>query len=184
MWHKSNAFGPANCRAKACGRDIKRAVAIWRKFAVIPTTAAPGEQFHTTRPGESWRHETNRAARARHAQWRQVYDLVRAHTTNLALFKLTKLISEIASYKEHIVRSKGEARVIVLSNGRFCTRIICSAAGKTGDMPAGVAGNSDLIDVSDRASSCAANEQRIWIVILKRKTAVVGLNSGHQAQAD
>ena len=90
---------------------------------MIPTATAPGDEFHAARPRESWRHETDRATRARHAQWRQVYDLVRAHATNLALFKLTKLIGEIASYKEHIVRSKDEARVVVLANRRLCTRI-------------------------------------------------------------
>ena len=35
------------------------------------------------------------------------------HATNLALFKL---IGRIASYKKHIGRSKGEARVVVLAN--------------------------------------------------------------------
>ena len=181
MWHKSNAFGPANSRAKDCGRDIKRAVAIWNKVAVVPTVVALGNDFHAACPGESGRHETDRATGARHAEWREIYYLIRGDAANLTLFKL---IGRIASYKEHIVRSKGDASIVVLANRRSCARIQCSVAGKTSDMPVPVAGDCDLIDAADRAVRCAANEQRIRIVILECKTTVGAWHSRQRAEVE
>ena len=80
---------------------------------MVPTATAPGDEFHATGPRESGRHETDRATGARHAEWREIYYLIGRQATNLALFKL---IGRIASYKKHIGRSKGEARVVVLAN--------------------------------------------------------------------
>jgi hypothetical protein len=110
MGHKSNAFGSANCRAKACGRNIKRAVAIWRKFAVIPTTSTPGDEFHAASARESRRHETDRATTTGDSEWPELYNLIGGHATYLALFNLS---GRIPTDEEHIVRSKDEACIVV-----------------------------------------------------------------------
>src|SRR5262249_6389094 len=144
---------------------------------------APGDEFHATCPGESWRHETDRATRPCHAQWLQVYDLIRCHTANLALFKLTKLIGKIASYKEHIGRSKGEARVVELPDRRSYAWIQCSDAVKANDMPVRIAVDRDLIDSADLAARRAGNKQRIRVVILECKTTVVCLHANRVADA-
>jgi hypothetical protein len=47
-----------------------------------------------------------------------------------------------------------------------------------------IASDCDLIDVPDWASGCAANEERIRIVIFKRETTVVRDNARHQAKVD
>src|SRR6476661_4717486 len=151
---------------------------------MVPTATPPGDEFHATGPRESGWHETDRATRSRHAQWRQVYDLIRSHATNLALFKLTKVTGQIASYKEHIGRSKGEARVVELANRRSCAWIQCSDARKAGNMPVRIAVDRDLIDAADPAARCAGNEQRIRVVILECKTTIVRLHSNRVADAD
>ena len=71
-----------------------------------------------------------------------------------------------------------------MANGRSCARIQCSGAGKTGDVPVCVAGDCDLIDATDRAVCCAANEQHIWIVILECQTTIGRWHSRHCAQLE
>ena len=51
---KAMPLGPTtNVRAQDSRYDVERAVAIRSKVAVVPTAAAPGDEFHAACPGES-----------------------------------------------------------------------------------------------------------------------------------
>ena len=61
-------------RAKACGRDVKRAVAIRSKLAVVPSATAPGDEFHATGPtGKPGGMKPIEPTGPRHAEWCDVF---------------------------------------------------------------------------------------------------------------
>ena len=78
----------------------------------------------------------------------EVCYLVWIGTTRLTLFQL---IVRKASYKEHILRSKDEASVVVLTDRRVCSRIHRGRTGKAGDMTVQIARDSDLINAAVRS---------------------------------
>src|ERR1044072_8514777 len=95
--------------------DIEGAGSIRAVVDVVPVAARKRGELHATGARESLGHKSKRAYRRSKAERREVSKLVHAGAARLALFDF---IVGIASSKEDVARSKGDAAVVVLANAR------------------------------------------------------------------